>query len=85
MTPSQDLSRIRDVAGHCIPYGITGYQGDSASNVPLDAEASGFCHDIFHSSICVRGLSTRENRSDTEGAVEEDMGLDGWMDGCVGL
>jgi hypothetical protein len=47
MTPSQDLSRIRDVAGHCIPYGITGYQGDSASNVPLDAELSGLCHDIF--------------------------------------
>ena len=38
-----------------------------------------------HSSICVRGLSTRENRSNTEGAVEEDMGLDGWMDGWVGL
>ena len=40
----------------------------------------------YHSSICVRGLSTRENCSDTEGAVEEeeDMGLggggmDGWM------
>ena len=40
----------------------------------------------YHSSICVRGLSTRENRSDTEGAVEEteDMGLDGWMDGWMG-
>jgi hypothetical protein len=38
-----------------------------------------------HSSICVRGLSTRENRSDTEGAVEEDIrhGL-GWMDGWMG-
>jgi hypothetical protein len=35
----------------------------------------------------VRGLSTRENRSDTEGAVEEteDMGLDGWMDGWLWL
>ncbi len=41
----------------------------------------------YHSSICVRGLSTRENCSDTEGAVEEeeDMGLGGWMDGRVGL
>ncbi len=28
----------------------------------------------------MRGLSTRGKRSDTKGAVEEDMGLmDGWM------
>ncbi len=40
----------------------------------------------YHSSVCVRGLSTRENCSDTEGAVEEeeDMGLGGGMDGWMG-
>jgi hypothetical protein len=40
----------------------------------------------YHSSICVRGLSTRENCSDTEGAVveEEDMDLGGGMDGWMG-
>ena len=39
----------------------------------------------YHSLICVRGLSTRENRSDTEGVVDSRgrHGL-GWMDGWVG-
>ncbi len=37
-----------------------------------------------HSTICVRGLSARENRSNTDGAraVREDMD-DGWMGGWM--
>jgi hypothetical protein len=43
MTASQDVSRISEVEGDSVPGRVTGYQGDSAGEVPLNAKASGFC------------------------------------------
>ena len=66
MTPSQDLSWISDVAGDSVPdpslaIKVIAPVGSHCTHKPRAfAETSS-----NHSSIWVRGLSTRENFSDT--------------------
>jgi hypothetical protein len=82
MSPSQDLSRIEDVAWDSVPHRVTGYQEDSASLVPLYALTTGFCGEIFKplldlSAWAIRKGKLQHHRNGGDGYDDKD----GWMDG----